>query len=1492
MSLPRDSTGRYSTSASSSSSPLVPVPIRVPSSSNINISGSNSEKGAIAIPRSRIDGSLLSHYRTQQRTFDSLPPSFQSQTSFSSENLDDDQDVSYAPSYSSDVAPPPSYRSVGLAPMQMAAAIALNNKRLVLSTEVRKELRFYLNGTLTIQPNPNPDEKLIEYVRRMGFTGTKLGCAEGGCGSCTVVVSAFDHATRSVNTYAVNSCLTPAVAMEGKHVVTVEGLGTSKQPHPVQERIATSHGSQCGFCTPGFVMSLYSTLQNNPNPSDEDIEHSFDGNLCRCTGYRPILDAAKTFSTRKSCSSSCAVDGQCPRGDDAECPDHDHEPADIEDHMTSSSASSLASVSSGEIPFPPLLAQTYAADPHPQSFMFDNGKLQWYHPSSLNEMLAVMDEFPNAKIVNGNTEIGIETRFKNLQYPVMVYPADISELKQVTETDRGVAFGGCMTLATLNKHLKSLISRLPAEKSKAFKAMYDNLKFFAGTQIRNVAALAGNIVTASPISDLNPVLVAVGAVLRVKSLKEGLREIPMTEFFLSYRKTAMKPGEVVVAVFVPFSTATDYIRAYKQAKRKDDDIAIVTACLRATVSRTSRDSRYIISKPLFVYGGVGPITSVAANTAAFANGAEWSEATIKELVKRAEAEFNLPDNAPGGMVDYRKSLCAGFMKKWCLHINRELEKTAGLHILDAREASAIEDTHRPASTGKQEYEEPPENEIIGASTMHLSALKQVVGEAVYIDDMPFFANECYGAVVCSTQAHATIEHVDVAAALECEGVRGYIDANDIPGYSDEMYDSHPPDSTKFHSHNPNVIGPVFKDEELFATRKVLHVGQLIGLICADTESQARQAARLVKITYRPLPAIITIEQAMEAKSFFPHPKGLKLGAYASENDVIIPLSAATRHVEGTVRIAAQEHFYLETQASLVVPGREDGEMEVFASTQNPSETQHIVAHVMGVQSNKVIVRVKRMGGGFGGKESRSVFLSAALAVAARKLRRPVRCMLTREEDMSLSGMRHPFLGKYKVGFTETGKLVSLELDMYSNGGYSLDLSLAILERAITHSDSTYKLPNVNIKGLVCKTNLPTNTAFRGFGGPQGLMMAETYITHVAHALNKPPEEIRQINFYHNLELTHFRQQLEDFFIDRVWYELIATSNFYHRYALVQSFNAANKYKKRGIILLPTKFGISFTARHLNQAGALVHIYNDGSVLATHGGTEMGQGLHTKMVQIVCSAFGVGVDKVHLRETSTETVPNTSATAASVSSDMNGAALLDACNQINARLKPLQEASPDLSWEALIKKAYFDRVDLSARGFFKTPDLTYDFATNTGRMFSYFTYGAACCEVEVDTLTGDHVVLRADVVMDIGRSMNPAIDIGQIEGAFAQGQGWSTLEEPLVNPSTGVLLTRGPGAYKIPSLRDIPADFRIRIVKGSRNVRAVHSSKAVGEPPLFLGSSVYFAIREAIKAARKENGLSDDWFHLPVPATAERICNAIGGVDESRIDTKVKWGVVA
>ncbi|TPX33019.1 hypothetical protein SmJEL517_g04005 [Synchytrium microbalum] len=1355
--------------------------------------------------------------------------------------------------------------------------------------EKRTQLKFYLNGKPKTVSNPNTEETLIEYLRRIGLTGTKLGCGEGGCGSCTVVVSSYDHITQRIVHLSVNSCLAPLVSVEGKHVITVEGIGNVHNPHVVQETLASSHSSQCGYCTPGIVMSLYGLLKQHPEASECHIEDAFDGNLCRCTGYRPILDGAKSLA-KKKCSQACAVNGTCqsvtPCADD-----HSHSNGHVNGHANGNGlangnshavVSDIEDLSHGskddDLPFPPALLKPFAGGSSPVSYMFDNGKAKWYHPVSLNELLDITDANPQFKIINGNTEVGIETRFRAWKYPIQIYPNSIPEMRVITPSEHGITIGAATPLTYLATYLKEQISILPAYKTQGFKAMVDNLRYFAGNQIRNVAAIAGNIVTASPISDLNPVLLALGAVLNVASRKGGSRRIAMSEFFLAYRKTALQSSEVLVSVYVPYTKETEFARGFKQARRRDDDIAIVNAGLR--IDLLPAWYGFIVKDACFSFGGMGPISMLAKKAAALTIGRKWEPALIKQIQAALMEDMPMTYTTPGAQVEFRKMLAVSFITKFEIHVNHEIVKRypgCKIHV-DDRAVSAIEEIVRPLSSGVQDYETASPEHVVGNSQMHLSALKQTTGEAIYVDDMPTFTGELYAAPVISTIAHGYIKSVDASAAIEAEGVAGYFDAKDVPGYRDGMLDEHPLSHTAFHNPNPNVMGTVFKDEELFATKQILHFGQMIGIVVAETESLARAAARLVKVTYEKLPHVLTIEDAIEADSFFPINRGITSGSYAGKESEL-PVSAASHVVEGSVRTGAQEHFYLETQCSLVVPKREDGEFEVYASTQNPSETQHLMAHVMGIQANKVTVRVKRLGGGFGGKETRSHMITCALAVAARKLGVPVRCMLTREEDMSMTGMRHPMLGNYKAGFTDAGRLVFLEVDLFSNGGFSMDLSTTILERAITHADNVYNVPNVKVTGRVCKTNLVTNTAFRGFGGPQGLLVSETMITHVADYLKKPVEEIRRINFYNNNDMVPFNQPLHNFHIDKLWAQLIKTSDFHARLKSVNEYNAHHKYRKRGIVLLPTKFGIAFAAKFLNQGAGLIHIYNDGSVLITHGGTEMGQGLHTKMVQIVCENLNVPLEYVHLDETSTRTVINTSATAASMSSDINGAALQDACNQLNERLEKYRYAHPTKSWPEIINMAYFDRVNLTANGFFKVPNVGYDMITNTGILYRYFTYGAACCEVEVDTLTGDHMVLRADVCMDIGRSINPAIDIGQIEGGFTQGQGWATLEETLVSPATGALITRGPGAYKIPGFKDIPADFRISVMKNSPNPVAVHSSKAVGEPPLFMGASVYFAIREAIKAARIENGLGSGWFRLDCPSTSERIRLACGDTQD-------------
>lgn len=531
-----------------------------------------------------------------------------------------------------------------------------------------------------------------------------------------------------------------------------------------------------------------------------------------------------------------------------------------------------------------------------------------------------------------------------------------------------------------------------------------------------------------------------------------------------------------------------------------------------------------------------------------------------------------------------------------------------------------------------------------------------------------------------------------------------------------------------------------------------------------------------------------------------------------------------------------------------------------------------MAQVTGVEANKIVTRVKRMGGGFGGKETRSVQLSGICATAAKKAKRPVRCMLNRDEDIQTSGQRHPFLGRWKIGVNKDGKIQALDVDIFCNGGWSQDLSGAVCERALSHVDGCYKIPNVFARGRVAKTNTVSNTAFRGFGGPQGMFISETYMSEVADHLGIDQVKFREINMYKPGDQTHFNQELKDYFVPLMYKQVYEESEYERRRKEIDEFNATHKWNKRGLAMIPTKFGISFTALFLNQAGALVHIYHDGSILLAHGGTEMGQGLNTKMIMIAAEALKVPQDAIFISETSTNTVANASSTAASASSDLNGYAIWNACAQLNERLEPYrQKLGPDATMKDIAHAAYFDRVNLSAQGFYKTPEIGYVWGANTGMMFFYFTQGVTAAEVEIDTLTGDWTTRRADIKMDVGRSINPALDYGQIEGAFVQGQGLFTTEESLWHRASGQIFTRGPGAYKIPGFRDIPQEFNVSLLKDVEweNLRTIQRSRGIGEPPLFMGSAVFFAIRDALKAARSQFG-EESVLNLISPATVERI----------------------
>ncbi|KAJ8770899.1 hypothetical protein K2173_022071 [Erythroxylum novogranatense] len=1333
-----------------------------------------------------------------------------------------------------------------------------------LLEESSKEPILYVNGVRKVLPDGLAHLTLLEYLRDTGLTGTKLGCGEGGCGACTVMVSQYNRKLKKCVHYAVNACLAPLYSVEGMHIITVEGLGNRKSGlHPIQESLASSHGSQCGFCTPGFIMSMYALLRScREPPSEEQIEECLAGNLCRCTGYRPIVDAFRVFAktddtayTDTSLLSLHEHEFVCPStGKPCSCKSKilnetiqpnrtcrkSYEPVSYSDVDGST-------YTDKELIFPPELLLRKATPLSLSGF----GGLKWYRPLRLQQVLELKEKYPEAKMLIGNTEVGIEMRLKRMQYRVLVSVTHVPELNVLSIKDDGLEIGAAVRLTELLEILRKVVKERPAHETSSCKAFIEQLRWFAGTQIKNVASVGGNICTASPISDLNPLWMSSQAKFHIIDSKGNVRTTLAEKFFLGYRKVDLANGEILLSVFLPWTRPFEYVKEFKQSHRRDDDIALVNAGMR--VYLVEKDDGWLVSDASIVFGGVGPFSLSAIKTKEFLNSKYWNQELLQSALEVLESEIVLKEDAPGGMVEFRKSLTLSFFFKFFLWVSRQTDgKDSMRETIPLSHLSAVQPFHRPSTMGSQDYEIIKHGTSVGSPEVHVSARLQVTGEAEYADDTPMPSNGLHAAFVLSRKPHARIVSIDDSEAKSSPGFAGLFLAKDVPG--------------------DNHIGPVIDDEELFASEIVTCVGQVIGVIVADTHANAKLAARMVHVEYEELPAILSIQEAIIARSFHPNTeKCLNKG----DVDLCFQSGQCDRIIKGEVKMGGQEHFYLEPHSSLVWTMDSGNEVHMVSSTQAPQKHQKYVAHVLGLPMSKVVCKTKRIGGGFGGKETRSAFIAAAASVPSYLLNRPVRLTLDRDIDMMITGQRHSFVGKYKVGFTNEGKVLALDLEIYNNAGNSLDLSLAILERAMFHSDNVYDIPNVRINGRVCFTNFPSNTAFRGFGGPQGMLITENWIQRIAAELNKSPEEIQEINFQGEGSVLHYGQQLQFCTLAPVWNELKLSCNFQKAREETNEFNLHNRWKKRGVAMVPTKFGISFTAKLMNQAGALVHVYTDGTVLVTHGGVEMGQGLHTKVAQVAASAFNIPLTSVFISETSTDKVPNASPTAASASSDMYGAAVLDACEQIKARMEPVASKQNFSCFAELASACYAHRIDLSAHGFFITPEIGFDWTTGKGNPFRYFTYGAAFAEVEVDTLTGDFHTRIANIILDLGYSLNPAIDVGQIEGAFMQGLGWVALEElkwgdvahKWIPP--GCLFTSGPGSYKIPSLDDTPFKFHVSLLKGHPNVKAIHSSKAVGEPPFFLASVVFFAIKDAIAAARTETG-HNEWFPLDSPATPERI----------------------
>lgn len=1263
---------------------------------------------------------------------------------------------------------------------------------------------FVLNGRMVRVSGESTNDSLLSWLRSQGRTGTKEGCAEGDCGACTVAL--VDTNARGERTYrAINSCITLLPMIAGREIVTVEGVASPEGLHPVQDAMVAHYGSQCGYCTPGFVLSMfeayYRTDIGDGELAKQRIGDQLNGNLCRCTGYRPIREAMVDALGRKRPSE------------------------DLFQLRLKKNDGAIAGLD------------------------YENGEQTFLRPTSLAELLSIKAQHgAKAELVAGATEIGVYINKMFKRYPFLVSTEGVRELGIIEKTETHWKVGGAVTLTALEE---ALAGEYP---------MIDKmLAVFASRQIRNRATLAGNVVTASPIGDMPPVLLALDAEI-VLAKQGSTRTLPLADFFLGYRKTALAPDEIVRAIVFPRASVAPGItrraESYKVSKRRELDISITAA---AFVVET--DAANVVTHARLAFGGVAATPSRARKTESLLVGKAWNEASLASALSLLSEEFAPIDDHRSGAA-FRRDLITGLFEKFF-----------------RGESSAAQDA--PISFEADEEGAPSacrvrEANADGRALSHESAVGHVTGSALYVDDVAARRDMLVLWPVTSPHARTRVLSIDTSAAERAPGVACVMTAKDVPGRND--------------------VGAVRHDEPLFAEAEVFFHGQIVAVVVGESYEACRLAAGNVKVEYEPLPAVLGAREAVAKGSFHTETHTIARG------DVDAVLDAAPHVVEGEFELGGQEHFYLESHAAWAEPG-EDGEVFVTSSTQHPSEVQAVVSHVLHLPRHKVVIQSPRMGGGFGGKETQGNTWASLVALAAQKTGRPVRVQLDRDLDMVLTGKRHPFFAKYRVGHDDDGKLLGARVWLYADGGWALDLSESICDRGLFHLDNSYYVPAVCFQGRVAKTNVVSHTAFRGFGGPQGMLVMEEILDRIARRLGIAPERVRERNLYRGkgeTNTTHYGQELDDERIPHIWSTLVRSSRLEERRAEIHAFNAKSARIKRGIAITPVKFGISFTATFLNQAGALVLVYRDGTVQVNHGGTEMGQGLYTKIRGIAMRELGVSESQVRVMKTQTDKVPNTSATAASSGSDLNGAAVKAACDVLRERLAPVaaellgaESAMPvpasavvfesgfarapqvpgvTVSFERIAERAYLKQVPLSATGFYRTPGIGYDKSKGRGKPFHYFAYGAAVSEVEVDGYTGMKRVLAVDILHDVGESLNPSIDRGQIEGAFVQGMGWLTAED-LRWSKDGKLLTHSASTYQIPSIGDAPPKFRVDLLQNATQNGVIHGSKAVGEPPLMLAISVREAIRDAVAA------FGEGEVELESPATHEAILKAVRKMEE-------------
>jgi len=1321
------------------------------------------------------------------------------------------------------------------------------------------EFVYHLNGVrhaLACGALP-ADRTLLQQLRdHHGLTGAKCVCLEGGCGACTVMVvrpgraatmDAAEDGAMGPDCISVAACMTPMATLQNCRITSIEavapaGTVVATQLHPLQEAMLLTHASQCGYCTPGFVMALYAQLCKEPRSTREQLERAIDGNLCRCTGYRPILDAIRVLAADvpEEALATDALRGVRRRWLDMVARDDASRIA--LSGMPAASAMKTITISLAEAP----QAGGWRA---PICDLEDLLRERHRHPGPGPGILAC-----GCSDIVYDQRVHAPSASEAMPPPVYIPVACVPALRVWKVEADGLVIGAALPLGEIETKLKALLKGREGgthASLRGVRALYTQLRFFANTHVRAVASIGGSLVSCTHLGDLLPVLMVLDATLVAQSLDHGERRIPVADWVNpDTGRPTLEPTEVLVAMHVPWTTAHDYVEVRKQGRRRVDTTSLTVTAFRVTFEPPGEGPAprpVRVKRLVSCIGGLGKPGLRARAVEALCAGMEWRREPLLDAaidLLRSEIAAMQADRLPEWLRRYQRSLVLGSFFKFFLSVLDAAAPAA--QAVGERERSAFLRYRPDPHESEQCYAETGRpGGAVGKSFEHGNAMAQLTGAARYTADLALPAGGLHAALVCADRARARVLRVDASAALALPGVAGVFTAADIPG------------ARKF--------GFRVADEYFLAEDEVFYDGQPIAVVVAATQDLADKAAReSVRVDYEDLKAIVTIEDAIAAGSYHAGYEARVLQQGDPDGAL-----ARCRHVgEGKVVLGGQDHWYLEPQNALVHPSPDA--VVVHSSTQSPSDVQEWVAAMLGLPRASVECRVERVGGGFGGKQLRASPIACLAALPAFKLQRPVKLALSRPQDMRIHGGLSPYQARFRVGFDGEGRIEALDLQIWSNGGHSLDYSGDVLETVILVVDSAYRLPNVRVRGHCCKTHLSSFTALRGFGKPQASAIIECVIDHIARALSLDSAAVRTRNMYAVGDMLMTGTPMNDDALHKCWTQVLANSGYDRLKKECAEFNARNRWRKRGVAAMPSKGNVGFLfSDEINRGVAQVCIYKDATCHVSHSGVEMGQGIATRMAQVAAEVLGVPVASIRVGATTTRAAVNTPPTTM-VSTDLCGAAVRDALQILLQRMAPVREALGGASapFADVVRRCYFEGIDLQASAVVNEMRLEYDWQKQAGNVSYFFVWGAAVSMVELDVLTGSVRTLKTEIVQDCGHSLNPPLDVGQVEGAFLMGVGYTMLEELIWSPE-GRLYTTNLSAYKLPSHDDVPEHWRVHLLKDSPSVKGLYHSKGIGESNVQLGMSVYLAAKDAIASARADEGQHGPFF-LEMPATDDRV----------------------